>query len=191
MNLADLTLRAGPWLRDGEPMEAYGGCERFEPEAVAELEEGLFRLAQYLYGSKLFHRLYRLNVQELNGLHPTFVWMLETAPDEPPMIYQYEPTACGFRRLDPASVDLTRYVGCVRSWASDLLGLTRGEFEPRAIVRGYREKWNPPCEDVRFFWMLVGFFHPLRQPDRCLRRYREVVREHLDAPWLVHGRALT
>jgi hypothetical protein len=65
------------------------------------------------------------------------------------------------------------HAGVIVSWAADAAGLFAGTIEPRCITRSIQQSWAPDCNDVDFVvQVLWPYFHPLRHPEQCLRRYR-------------------
>jgi hypothetical protein len=174
------------WGAKGADPIACCGRRELQEEEEAELERGLKQVAEHLYGGMLFRRLHSLDRESLQGRRPTFVWCLLNGADGAAFAYEYRPEVCDFVAVDLDDDFENRYVGVVIGWATDLVSLLRGELDPRSIARGYRSAWNPPCDDVTFFTeVLWPFFHPLRHPQACLRRYRATLAEEGDLPLLV------
>lgn len=173
--------RGGYARAPGEPVNPVVEPRELEDDEIAEIEQGLEQIAQFLFDSKLRRRLYSLSVDQLGERTPTFVWLLQTDQDTF-LPYEYQPQACAFAPLDELSPSPTdAYVGVVMSWAIDLLHLVRGQFEPRCIVKSIAETWHASMGKTSFFMdVLWMFFHPLRHPARCLARYREQLAEHAD-----------
>ncbi|HEU4404177.1 MAG TPA: MBL fold metallo-hydrolase [Polyangiaceae bacterium] len=172
-----------------EPLEPYCGDPAFDEADWPELEAGLARIAEHLYGHYLFRRLYSLDERALEGRKPTFVWVLRLDAEGGACALEYDPTGCSFEPVD-AAADLgdLRYVGAATCWATDLLALLRGEFEARAIVKAFHEAWHPSCPLVSLLTdVLWGYFHPLRHPEATLRRYRAAAADEAGAPLCVRA----
>jgi hypothetical protein len=136
-----------------------------------ELEAGLARLAEWLYGGHLFRRL--LAVPEMPpGKQAGFALVILAGAEATRTAYAYDPGGCRFAAADEAQA--TRHLGQVVLWGSDLLALFRGELEPRPVTfRACRESWDPALDGVSFrLQVLWPYFHPLRDPASCLRQYR-------------------
>jgi Beta-lactamase superfamily domain len=172
-----------------EPFEPFCGTHAFDDADWPELAAGLARLAEHLYGHYLFRRLYSLDTSALAGRKPTFVWVLRLDAEGGAYALEYDPTGCAFEPTDlPADLEDLRYAGVATCWATDLLALLRGEFEARAIVKGFHEAWHPSCPLVSLLSdVLWEYFHPLRHPEVTLRRYRTTAAAEAGAP--LHVRA--
>jgi hypothetical protein len=145
----------------------------FSDDDVAELEEGLARFAEFLYGSAIFRHLYSLGADQLRGRRATFAWLFLT-DTEAAHGFEYRPQSCSFEPIDDVDDILTRYVGVVTSWAVDVLSIMRGTIEPRMVTRQTRQTWFIDGVDLApTLWL---YFHPLRHPERCLKQYRSLVR---------------
>jgi hypothetical protein len=156
------------------PSRAFGPCcgERvLSAGALPEVEAGLARLAEWLYGGRLFRRLCALSALS-PGRRGTFVLVLLTGGDGEALAYEYDPTRCRFVAMSGEGID--EYMGRVIMWGTDLLGLLRGEFEPRPVtMRALKESWDESLAGVSFArHVLWPFFHPLRHPQACLGQYR-------------------
>jgi hypothetical protein len=149
-----------------------------------ELLTGLERLAQWMFGGALFRRLCSVSEQQAAGRRPTFTLTLLTSQGEG-YHFEYHPQACELTPLDQVPGD--RHLGTVVCWASDLLRLLRGEFEPRSMTRACWEKWAPAVRGVSFIkQVLWPYFHPLRHPEKCLNQYRRIASRHAGTPVRLH-----
>jgi len=86
--------------------------------------------------------------------------------------YRYCPRSCRFVRVDLQVSHPHHFAGVLTCWASDLAALFQGVFEPRAMVRSWRESWIPNFPYRFMTNILWPFFHPLRHPQRTLTQYR-------------------
>jgi L-ascorbate metabolism protein UlaG (beta-lactamase superfamily) len=162
------------WPRDGDPIEPLTPPRDLGEAELAELQEGLDRLAEHMYGGPIFRALYSLDDAALEGGRPTLVWILHLMTEEDAVVLEYQPQACAFVPLE----EVPEAAGMVRSYASDVLAVMRGEFEPRSMVRGIREQWVAACAGLSFFQLeMWPYFHPLRHPRRVLARYRTQLAE--------------
>lgn len=172
------------WRDPRAPLRPVTAVEDFSAAALDELEAGLARLAAHMYGGQIFKQLYSLDDSALGGRKASFLWILNTSDVSHAVVYEYRPDACAFIPVALTPELMKTYAGVVVSFASDLLGLFRGQFEPRCIVNGYHEDWLPSCRASFLRTTLWPFFHPLRHPMACLARYRTVLGEERDAPIL-------
>jgi hypothetical protein len=171
------------WRAPNQPFVPRTTMRELDEGESAEVEEGLGAIAQYLYDSRLMRRLYSQSLSTLAGREPTFVWLLCTSDEETVVAYAYRPEACAFEQLDALEEPTEHYAGVVASWAADLLGLVRGEFEPRCISLAITEHWHESLKGTSFFVeVLWQYFHPLRHPELTLARYRAVLAEHAATP---------
>src|SRR5205085_808085 len=76
----------------------------FAEDDLDELEAGLARIAEYLYGRPLFRRFLALTREELAGRRPGFLWTLLADDDGGVFAYEYRLEACAFRRLSEERV---------------------------------------------------------------------------------------
>lgn len=164
--------------------ESLTGSKVFPKKLVPELERGLKQLAEHLYGRELFKILCSLTSTELQGRRSTFLLVLRVSSTDDVLAYEYSPESCSFEAVALPESLRGKYVGWVMCWAADLLGLFRGQFEPRAIVRNYRESWHLPRHGLNGFFQQVlwPFFHPLRRPSDCLKQYRSILASEKRAP---------
>jgi hypothetical protein len=147
------------------------GRRQLSASDFVELEAGLGRIAEWIYGGHVFRRLCSLPAvpPDRKG---TFVLILLAGEQADRHAYEYDPGGCRFARVDAS--ETAKYMGRVFWWASDLLALLRGEVEPRPITAVGRESWNPAMGGLNFSRHVAWpFFHPLRHPDTCLLQYRE------------------
>lgn len=168
------------WPASGLDLEPVTGTRSFPESRLPELERGLAALAEYLYGRILFRWLYSLSSRELQGRKPTFVWLLPVGTDLEAYTYEYEPMACRFVPVDLDEGYKNTYVGVLTCWAADLMALFHGGFEPRVLVKGWREEWHPSCGFSFLMTVIWPFFHPLRHPEICLRQYRSALAAETD-----------
>jgi len=154
---------------DGEYGPASGVARLAEPE-WREVEACLRELAQFLYGSLLYKRLYSLTVDTGALPQPKFVIVLRDQAGA--RGFEYDPGSCGFKPV-PAAEAQRRYVCGVECWASDLAAARRGVFEPRILSLGHSRFWRPDKSmPDPFLHILWPFFHPQRWPQECLHAYR-------------------
>jgi hypothetical protein len=151
------------------------GRTELADDDLAELEVGLARFAEYLYGTPIFRRLYSLTLEELGGRKPTFVLMLIVDSERSYLAFEYDPRSCSFQGVAEDSPVQT-YVCGLECWATDLLAVFRGEFEPRILSLGHARPWAISRDLDLFSQAIWKFFHPLRHPENCLARYRDVLR---------------
>ena len=160
------------WPKPEDDLQPVTGNPVCTPAEQQRLEEELQALARGLYGSSLFRKLMALTPDALDGRHATFLWLLLVDEEEHCVGYRYCPRSCRFVRVDLQESHPHHFAGVLTCWATDLLALFQGFFEPRAMVRSWRESWVPMVP-FRFMpnvlWM---FFHPLRHPQRTLAQYR-------------------
>lgn len=175
------------WPPADAPLAPLLGGGDLDDEQVAALERELDHLAAYLYGRALFRELYSLAPEELGGRVASFVLLLR-AGDDVAYAYRYCPQACSFEALDELEALDQRFAGLVVGWAGDLLAAFQGVFEPRALVRSVRERWAVPMRSSVVVHSLWPYLHPLRQPARCLAKYREIAAQQANAPILVRAR---
>jgi len=144
-------------------------------KALPELEQGLAEIADFMYGRQIFRRLYSLRARQLGVRKPTLVWILMADDRVGDFGYEYNPQSASFDSVELDAPFAETYAGIAVCWATDLLALLRGDFEPRVIVRSYVERWMASCDGVSFLRdVLWVFFHPLRRPMQCLRQYRSL-----------------
>jgi L-ascorbate metabolism protein UlaG (beta-lactamase superfamily) len=166
-------LRFEPAARDYAPASSV---HTLSDDELAELADGLDQLAGFLHGGDLFRRLYSLP-PAAPELRPTFCLVLLTGNGDEALTLEYDPQGCRFA-LATAEDPYRSYVGGLECWASDLLALMRGRFEPRIVTQGRcRHWWHGPAKldpdlGVSLLWLP---FHPLRQPEQTYRRYRQVL----------------
>jgi hypothetical protein len=178
-------LRAAPKRTWGKPPDVFAapdaelspttGRRSIRQGEQKTLREGLARFAEHLYGGPLFKHLLSLDGRELDGRKPTFCWLLLDGDGRGEgFALEYSAESCAFVPLEDGGDDLqSRYTGVLCCFAPDLVSVIKGEIEPRAITRAFRESWAPPLERTQFFSSIFcTYFHPLRHPDNCLRQYR-------------------
>jgi hypothetical protein len=162
------------WPAANSPLEPVTTPRDLSEDELTELQEGLDRLAEYMYGGPIFRGLYSMNGAARDDKRPTMACVLHLSSEEDAVVFEYRPEACDFAPFDA----VPEHGGVVRAWATDLLGLMRGEFEPRCIVRGIHEQWIDACAGLSFFQMVMwSYFHPLRHPQKVLARYRAQLAE--------------
>jgi hypothetical protein len=162
-----------------EPQQMRPICPGpLSPQDEGELERELGDLARFLYGRDLFRRLYSLSTPGDLEREPALA-LVTRRQHGPEVTFVYRPSNGAFTRVDAdePTARASFLVGMV-CWASDLLALCRGELEPRAIAPGYTD-WCDPVLGPRqlHIEVLSPYFHPLRRPDLCLARYRQLVQE--------------
>lgn len=136
------------------------------------LNTGLLELAQYMYGGSIFRALFSLTGLPAE-LKLSFLLLLITGRDKQYYALEYSPTSCSFESACPEH-PLKEYVCGVECWATDLVALFRGDFEPRILSLGHSRHWSyASVMPDPFMELIWPFFHPLRRPSECLRRYRQ------------------
>jgi hypothetical protein len=154
---------------------AAGRFELLESENE-ELAELMDSLAEYLYGSKLFRKLFAINADFRSQRKATFLLLLVADSDRNHFALEYDMRSCSFISVAPTN-PRNEYLCGIECFAADLLAVFRGEFEPRILSLGHSRVW---CQDSSvpdaFMDVIWPFFHPLRWPHRCLARYREQVK---------------
>jgi len=177
--------RPGYWpAKDARMAPVIGGRTCSDTEFV-EIGEALDGIARFIYGGPLFRALYSLPERSSNLCRQTFAWIMLLDEELECIAYEYDASRCAFRMLDDATDIEDRYLGLIVTWATDFLALSRGEIEPRNIVRGYRETWKVQLGSDLFVSVLWKYFHPLRHPERVLEQYRRVAEQERSAPeWI-------
>lgn len=181
----------GFWAAPDAPLHPRCGFKQLPPNGLVELEQGLTEMAEFLYGGRLFRRLYSLNRSQLAARKPTFLWLLFADEEDGYLAYEYHPQSCHFRRVEinDRAAGAYAYIGVVSAWATDLLCLFRGAFEPRSVARNMRAAFWAPCADVNFYIeVLWPFFHPLRHPRRTLEQYLRDLESQADRGILIRRR---
>ena len=168
--------------------DPFCGRRTLDEEDFAVLETGLQAFAEYLYGRRLFREILSLNPQQLGSRQPTFVWLMMIG-DEDALAYKYVPSSCRFDRLqDFGDDEMTRYAGVVACWASDVVGLFRGAYEPRQLSHSFREDWCEGCDAGLFVSAFWQYFHPFRHPDACYAEYQRTLKRMERVPIVAHWR---
>jgi hypothetical protein len=183
--VAEWGPRLGFWPSSDEPLVPLTPPRDLDDAELAELQELLDRMAQFMYGGPLFRALYSIDGAKLGGIRPTVALVLHTTDEESAIVYEYQPETCGFMPLD----ELGDHVGLVRSYAGDFLAMLRNEFEPRCLSKQVRERWHETAPNVSFFTSVLWMYlHPLRHPERVLARYRAQLAEEPRPEILFHRR---
>jgi hypothetical protein len=147
------------------------------------LEKGFDELAASLVGGTIFKGLSSLLEDAVPGRAPTFAVVLrqrpgeaerETGTDGDPLVFEYQPSACAFARIEPGAPPRERYLAGIECWATDFLAVLRGELGPIALTFGRARLWNALPERFRFdlFGDLYRVSHPLRRQAETLRMYQ-------------------
>ncbi len=164
--------------RPGDPFEPACGRTECSDVELDEIGGALDELARYLYGSSLFARLLTLQPDDIGGRRPTFVLTLRTGEGGATRSFAYFPEACSFAAVETPRDPGAEYVGHVTLWATDFACVARCNCEPRGITRSVRQGWAPAFGPFDFATsVLWPFYHPLRHPTKCLRRYLASVAE--------------
>lgn len=160
------------WPGPEDDLQPVTGNPVCTPAEQQRLEGELQGLAKDLYGSSLFKKLLALTPAALDGRYATFLWLLLVDGEKHCLGYRYCPRSCRFVRVDLQVSHPHHFAGVLTCWASDLAALFQGVFEPRAMVRSWRESWIPNFPYRFMTNILWPFFHPLRHPQRTLTQYR-------------------
>lgn len=145
-------------------------------EAREELLCELADFARFLYGGPVFRSLLSLTAADVEGRRPALALRLRTDADGGAMVLRYDPRACAFA-LDGSADPVAEFASGIECWASDLLGLLRGEIGPSALCyAGRMRTWNHATRRLYFspdtLWV---FAHPLRRPAAAAALYRRLV----------------
>jgi hypothetical protein len=160
------------WLEDFVPAS---GRQELAPAEVAALETELQQFADHLYARGHFRRLYSLDERDI-GCEPTFAVVARLPEPQADLVFEYVPQACAFRRVD-CEDPVTRYLAVYECWATDLLAHLRCEMSPSALYFARSRSFNQAPAQLAFDLnhALFEYAHPLRQPARCLARYRRTL----------------
>lgn len=177
--------------REGTRLTPVCGQLTLDPGDVEELERGLQELGAYLYGREHFQLFLSLDEAQCQGRKPTLLLLLQTGEGGQCRAYEYQLTRAGFERVRVTRDIEEHYVVSFACWATDLLGLLRSEFEPRAIARSMDESWLEGIEArsifLHVFW---PFFHPLCRPLPLLRQYQRAAARLASVPAALHPGAV-
>jgi hypothetical protein len=180
----------GFFARPGDPFEPTCGRSECSGAELDEIGGALEELARYLYGTTLFTRLLTLQPDQLGGRRPTFVLSLRTGEGGATQSFAYCPEACSFAAVETPRDPGAEYVGHVTLWATDFLCVARCECEPRGITRSVRQGWAPAFGPFDFIMNVLWlFYHPLRHPAKCLRRYLASIAEAAGTPVVIPRRS--
>ncbi len=151
-----------------------GACHEPTAAELHEIQEGLCRIAEWMYGGPIFRFLLSCERPQRGRRAPHMILVLRTTPDDA-YGFEYQPRQCAFVPIETIASEAA--IGQVACWAGDLLALLRGQVEPRTVLAGFREAWAPSPPYRMPFSMLVlwPYFHPLRHPEACLRQYRRLL----------------
>lgn len=159
------------YASDGNYSPACGESKLSDSDAD-ELFVSLQHLAEFLYGSPLYKRLYSLTCDLDHPWQLTFALLLIADAQRNYFVLEYQPTACAFTTVSVEN-PFQQYVSGVECWGTDLLAVFHGDFEPRILSRGRSRYWTHdalmPDPFIHLFW---PFFHPQRRPMQCLSGYR-------------------
>lgn len=163
------------WRYHPEACDYAPACGKYELTGGewSEIEKGLQQFAEFLYGSVLYRRLYSLTEGPEINSKLTFALVLLESASRRQQVFEYQPAACAFQRRD-VTHPFDEYISGVEVWATDLLALFRGDFEPRILSIGRSRFWrlNKSLPDP-FLHLIWPFFHPQRRPAECLAGYRK------------------
>jgi hypothetical protein len=151
------------------------GKKTFKPAENEALQGELDLFARHLYGGLVFREMYSLNHGELGKRKPTFAISALVDARSSAQVFEYEPHACRFRRVECRD-PVTEYWGVYECWASDLLAFLRAEVSSTTLSFGRSRIWNGTPASTRFPIQreLFVYAHPLRMPERFLQLYRAV-----------------
>jgi hypothetical protein len=163
----------GP-LRELPDYEPATGRRELEKKDMSRLRHKLTEFAEALVGSVLFKSLYSLIGVEATGRISTFAFVLRNGAKQPPLVFEYNPTACTFEPGRPENPQAV-YMAGMECWATDLLAVLSGELGPIAISYGRAMLWNvmSPHFNFNIFGELYRISHPLRRPAEFLRVYEK------------------
>jgi hypothetical protein len=171
---------------------ACGRTELSEKD-IKELETGLGAFAEFLYGTELFKALLSISLDSATGTptNPTFVFLLFADAQRNHYAFEYDLSGCRFRNVTPQN-PFSEYVCGVECWATDLVSLFKGSFEPRILSIGHSRHWS--CHQLvpdPFIYAIWPFFHPLRRPKQCLNAYRSQLRSLTEKGHIIRSRQAT
>lgn len=173
--------RPGYWPDTGELSQPLlrGAVDDGELELI---DERLQELAGFIYGRPLYRALLSLTAEQLGDRKRALVFLLlgcgEDDKEQDVVAWEYRISECAFVPIQDIGDVYADYVGVLSCWGRDWLGLIEGKFEPRNLVRAWNESWMSGWKHASFFTEVVWqFFHPLRQPQRTLQRYRACIAE--------------
>lgn len=151
---------------------ATGRRELAEGDAE-RLREGLAEFAGALLGSGVFRSLYSLPQAETGGCAPTFAFVLRSGDNRRALVFEYNPSACTFDRVETED-PYVAYLAGLECWGTDLLAVLRAELGPIALSFGRCLLWNvaPQRFNFNIFYELCRVSHPLRRPAEFLRLYQ-------------------
>lgn len=144
-----------------------------------EIEVHLEHFAQFLYGRRLFKRLFSIDQSYCGGKMPAFAFFLCAQGEN--RIYEYSPSAGKFS-LVKIQREQSQYMAGFECYARDFLGVLRGTFEVRILTRWHSRRWcDAPLLREDIDHSLVRYFHPLNSQaatyKRYLNRYKSLVRK--------------
>jgi hypothetical protein len=175
--------------RSSEYEPACGRRNISEAE-ISELMSHLIAFAEYLYGTTIFRQLYSLSALDLDGKKGTFAFLTIADEERSYLCFEYDPQRCTFNPVATSNPE-REYVAGVECWATDMLALFQGQFEPRILAQGHSRQWTSPqlLGDL-FLNAMFPFFHPLRRPQQCLDAYRRRYRQLDSVPVIAYRSAL-
>jgi hypothetical protein len=148
------------------------GRTALDDRAWPEVEHELDRLAAYLHRRSLFRTLLALDGTALDGRRPGFAIMLRAGTGDRAFVYEYQPAACRFARVDCAA-PIDTYVAGLECWASDLWRVAVGQLLPQRLL-GHMRTWSFSPIRLSPLQAIWGFFDPAYRPAAALAFYRGV-----------------
>jgi hypothetical protein len=148
------------------------GRTAMDDEAWPVVEQELDRLAAYLHRRSLFRTLLALDGTPLDGRRASFAIVLRAGAADRAFVYEYQPAACRFARVDCAS-PIDTYVAGIECWASDLWRVAVGQLLPQRLL-GHMRTWSFSPIRLSPLQAIWGFFDPAYRPAAALAFYRGV-----------------
>lgn len=152
------------------------GQAELSDKALMELSGLLEEFAEYLYGGWLFRKFLSLSSDVLEGKKATLIILLIIDTDNEYVAFEYDLQACAFNSVTEDQ-PVAKYLCGIECWASDFLGVLRGDIEPRLLAMGHSRSWTSgQSAPDPLLGALFPFCHPLRRPQERLGMYRQINR---------------